>query len=123
MSFFPRDNRERSRRPSGANGGGAGGCGFGGRKILAGGGGFDVAGLVAANVSAAGESADALAARCFFRSGFVCLATLSHNAHSSSLKARLRRGEAGNSGIGSEGGRFIGRRDSESRGGATHEPV
>ena len=41
-------------------------------------------------------------ARCFFRNGLICLAMLSHNACSSSLSIRLRRG---GSRIG--GGRFM----------------
>ena len=47
----------------------------------------------------------------FYRSGLVCLATLSHNARSSSLRLRLRRGGGSNSGI--NGGRFIGDGDSD----------
>jgi hypothetical protein len=45
--------------------------------------------------------------RGLFRSGLVCLATLSHKVRSSSLKPRLRRGGAGISGI-RVGGGFIG---------------
>jgi hypothetical protein len=45
------------------------------------------------------------------RSGFISFATPSHNARSSSLKARLRRGDGGNSVIEVEDGRFIGRGD------------
>ena len=56
-------------------------------------------------------SAWAFAARYFLRSGFICFATLSHNACSSSLNARLRRGGAGNSGIEVKDGRFIWRVD------------
>jgi hypothetical protein len=59
--------------------------------------------------SVAEGSAAALAARGFLRSGFVCLATLSHSARSSSLNARLRLGGAGSSRIGIEERRFIGR--------------
>jgi hypothetical protein len=42
-------------------------------------------------------------ARGFFRSGFISSATLSHSARSSSLNARLRRGDGRKSGIEVEG--------------------
>jgi hypothetical protein len=48
------------------------------------------AGFAAAGASAAGAPS-AFAVRGFFRNGFVCFATLSHSARSSSLKFRLRR--------------------------------
>ena len=126
ISLRPRDSCERSRRPSGASGGAAGG-GAGlarSRGVLAGGSCFGgLAGLAAAGVTGSGDAACAFAARAFLRSGFVCLATLSHSARSSSLRLRLRRG-ADNSGIGIEGGRFIGRGgdgdDDGSDGGAPH---
>jgi hypothetical protein len=71
---------------------------------LADGSGFgDAAGFAEIGVAANGESASCFAARGFLRSGFVCLATLSHKARSSSLKLRLLRGEAANSGIEVEG--------------------
>ena len=70
-------------------------------------------GFAAGGVSATGKASGDFAARGFFRSGLVCLATLSHNARSSSLNARLRRGGADNSGIGVGDGRFIGRRDND----------
>ena len=86
--------------------------------------GFGDAAFPAATVSAAGTAASAFAARDFLRRGLVCLATLSHSARSSSLRPRLRRGEAGDSGIGVEG-RFIGRGDSAgwSAGGAGRGPA
>jgi hypothetical protein len=71
----------------------------------------DAASFAATGFSVSGEVACALAAS-FFRKGFACFATLSHNARSSSLKLRLRRGDAGNSRIWIGGGRFIGCRDS-----------
>src|SRR6195256_3996404 len=96
ISFRPRESCKRSRRPSGASSGGAarGTCGFGARRILVDGGGFgEAAGFAAAGASVAGESpAGGFAARCFLRSGLVCFATLSHNARSSSLRLRFRRG-------------------------------
>jgi hypothetical protein len=105
MSLRPRDNCERSRRPSGASGGASG---LDNRGSLAGeagfGGGTDFA---AAGVSTGDGSAWTFTARCFLRSGLICFATLSHSARSSSLSGRLRRGGAGNSGIEVEGGRFI----------------
>ena len=70
-------------------------------------------GFTASGESATGASAGGLAARGLFRSGFVCFATLSHNARSSSLKPRLRRGGVANSGIEGEGGRFIGGDDND----------
>src|SRR6202035_4434341 len=71
-------------------------------------GGFgEAAEIPAAGTSAAGAATSPLAARGFFRSGFVCLATLFHSARSSSVSARLRRGGVGSSGIGVEE-RFIG---------------
>jgi hypothetical protein len=69
----------------------------------------DGAGFAAVTVSASDKIASGFAARGLFRNGFVCFATLSHNARSSSLKLRLRRGEADHSGIKVGGGRFIGR--------------
>src|ERR1700736_122786 len=103
MSFLPRDNCERSRRPSGAKGGGDV---FGGETIGAAAFGFGaIACFVTAAVSDAGAAASAFATRGFLRSGLTCLATLSHSARSSSLSARRRRGVTDNSGIGA--GRFI----------------
>ena len=81
------------------------------------GGGMD---LAATGVSAADGSAAALATRSFFRSGLVCLATLSHSARSSSLNARLRLGATGRSRIGIKVRRFIergGNNDSDDDGG------
>src|SRR3954454_920586 len=86
ICFRPRDNCARSRRASGASGGGSVG------KILAGGdreleaAGFDVAGGFTV-----WEWACCFGIRDFFRSGLICLATLSQSARSSSLKLRLRR--------------------------------
>jgi hypothetical protein len=60
-------------------------------------------GFAATRASAAGAAPSVFAARGFFRSGFVCFATLSHSARSSSLKLRLRRGDAASSGIELEG--------------------
>jgi hypothetical protein len=57
-------------------------------------------------LASAGEADDFEARR--LRSGLTCLATLSHNARSSSLRPRLRRGGGGvNSVIEFEGRRFI----------------
>jgi hypothetical protein len=77
----------------------------------------DAAGFAVFAVSASDKTISALAARGFFRSGFICLATLSHKARSSSLRLRFRRGETGNSGIKGEDGRFIGRRGNGDIGG------
>jgi len=68
----------------------------------------DVGGAI--GVFAAAEVAGwALASRDFFRNGLVCLATLSHNARSSSLSVRLRwGGGSGGSGIDDGTRRFIG---------------
>jgi hypothetical protein len=71
------------------------------------------AGFAAAGVSSSAEAASVFPERGFFRNGFVCLATLSHNARSSTLKLRLRRGDADHSGIEVGGGRFIGRGDND----------
>ena len=101
MSFRPRDNCERSRRPSGANGGAAGRPLGLVRSVLR--------PLISAQPQAwrnglLSRSEDAaFAARGFLRSGLNCLATVSQSARSSSLSARLRRGEGGASRI---GGRF-----------------
>jgi hypothetical protein len=113
ISFRPRESCERSRRPMGASGGAGGASGFGGSIILEGGTCLDGAGFAAAAISATGVAAGGLAARSLFRSGFVCFVTLSHSARSSSLKPRLRRGGAANSGIEGEGGRFIGGDDND----------
>ena len=107
ICFRPRDSCDRSRRPSGASGGAAG---FGAFEILADESGCDEAvGFAVTGGSTPGNASGGFAARGFFRSGLVCFATLSHNARSSSLSARLRRGGADNSGIRVEGGRFIDR--------------
>src|ERR1700688_1936823 len=113
ICFLPRDNCERSRRPSGASGGAAGPSGFGARKILA-----DTDGLGCATGfgTEAASTVSGFAARGLLRRGFVCLATLSHNARSSSLRLRLRRGGVGNSGMEVEE-RFIGRGDNDRCGG------
>jgi hypothetical protein len=71
----------------------------------------EASGFAAAGACASGATVCGFAARCFLASGLACLATLSHNARSSSLKLRLRRGGAGNSGI--VGGRFIDGGDSD----------
>src|SRR2546423_11351954 len=104
ICFFPRDRCARSRRASGASGGGAG---LG--KIVSEVNGLrdDSAGFTAAGPSAAWELACAFVAPGFFRSGLVSLATLSQSARSSSLKLRLRRAAAGKSGGGAEE-RFLG---------------
>src|SRR6185437_2275598 len=83
-----------------------GAAGFGARTILVDGGGSACAAFPTADASA--SCAAGLAARAFFRNGFVCLATVSHSARSSSLSARLRRGGSTSSGMKRE--RFIGRR-------------
>ena len=116
ISFRPRDKCERSRRPSGASGGAGGGiAGFGVRGILTdgtdGGDLGEASGFAATGASKSGEPAWGFAARCLLPSGLVCLATLSHNARSSSLRLRLRRGGASKSGI--NGGRFIGDGDND----------
>jgi hypothetical protein len=61
--------------------------------------------------SASAEAASVFPERGFLRSGFISFATPSHSARSSSLNARLRRGDGGNSGIEVEDGGFIGRGD------------
>jgi hypothetical protein len=101
----PRESWERSRRPIGASGGAAG---LGGGGILTDWGGLGAAAGIAAGGVSASVKPGGLAARCLLRSGFVCFATLSHSARSSSLRLRLRRGGAGNSGIEVADGRFIG---------------
>ena len=126
MSFLPRESCERSRRPSGASGGAAGGrSGLGARGILADRSDLgDAAGLISAGASISGDAACGLAARGFFRSGRVCLAILSQRARSSSLKLRLRRGGADSSGIEVGGGRFIGcDGNDDSDGGGAHGSV
>ena len=125
ISFRPRESCERSRRPSGANGGATGATsGLGARGTLAGGCAFGAAaGFAATGVSESGAASCGFAARDRFRNGLVCFATLSHRTRSSSLRARLRRGGDDNSGI--EGERFIGRggsHDSDA-GGAVHGSV
>jgi hypothetical protein len=67
--------------------------------------------FAAAVVSASAEAGSVFPARGFLRSGLISFATVSHNARSSSLNARLRRGDGGNSGIEVEDRRFIGRGD------------
>src|SRR5258708_1964418 len=91
-------------RALGASGGASG---FGTRA--ASGSGFSgTAGFAAVGASESGAAVCGFAARGFFRNGFVCFATLSHSARSSSLRLRRRRGDACNSGI-EVGERFIGR--------------
>ena len=105
ISFRPRDSCERSRRPRGASGGGLSGLRFLATRASADDFG-PVADFAATNVSSTIAATGAFAARAFFRSGLICFATLSHKTRSSSLKARLRRAAANDSGIGG-GGRFI----------------
>jgi hypothetical protein len=69
------------------------------------------AAVAAAVVSTSAEAGSVFPERGFLRSGFSSLAKVSHNARSSSLNARLRRGDGGNSGIEVEDGGFIGRGD------------
>src|SRR6267154_4642975 len=127
ISLRPRESCERSRRPSGANGGAAGvTSGLGARGTLASGCAFvAAAAFAAAGVYDSGAGSCGFAARDLFRNGLVCFATLSHRTRSSSLSARLRRGGDDNSGIEIEGERFIGRggnHDSDA-GGAIHGPA
>jgi hypothetical protein len=75
----------------------------------------DAAGFEVVGAFAWRELACGFDGRGFFRSGLVCLATLSHSARSSSLKLRLRRAAGGESGIVIEG-RFIGDGDNDSDG-------
>jgi hypothetical protein len=70
-----------------------------------------IAAFAAAVVSTSAEAASVFPERGFLRSGFISFATPSHSARSSSLKARLRRGDGGDSVIEVEDGRFIGRGD------------
>ena len=67
----------------------------------------DKTGGFAASCFVSGAPASGLAARGFFRNGFVCFVTLSQSARSSSLKMRFRR-SADNSTSEIEGGLFIG---------------
>src|SRR5450755_2392175 len=120
--FSPRESCERSRRPIGGSGGADGGCGFAARDVLAKVSDFGAAALVTAGASMIGGFTSALAVRGFLRSGFVCLATLSHSARSSSLKPRLRRGGGAGSGIELEDGRFIGHSDNSGRVGGDAAP-
>ena len=85
--FLPRDSFDRSRRPSGAKGGGVAGRGVCTTFTDAG---FGCNGGCAAIVaSASGGGACALAARWRLRSGLICFATLSQSARSSSLRPRF----------------------------------
>src|SRR4051812_26470773 len=85
IGLRPRDSFDRSRRPSGASGGGGGTLLDG--EVLCGG------GLVAALTAIAACSTVALfGARGFFRNGLIWMATLSHRARSSWLSARRRGG-------------------------------
>src|SRR6202000_3501194 len=100
ISFVPFDSCERSRRPSGASGGTIGFLAVGvgvGITIFR-----WVSALATTFASAFGGAGCDTAARRFARRGLICLATASHNACSSSLSVRLRRG-----GSRIRGGRFI----------------
>jgi hypothetical protein len=62
--------------------------------------------FAATEASACDATTCGFGVRCRLASGLACRATLSHNARSSSLRLRLRRGGLGKSGV--DGGRFIG---------------
>jgi len=112
ICFRPRESCERSRRPSGASGGAADGS-FGARAISAGESGFGGATGFTASVPESDKNCRRLGGARFLRSGLICFATLSHKACSSSLSARLRRDDAGNSGCVGDGWRFIGGGDTD----------
>ena len=107
ISLRPRESCERSRRPSGASGGGSD---LGAAQLSA----ASQAVLARQPVAARHwfpprrKATGGFAARCRLRSGLTCLATLSHSARSSSLRPRLRRGSGVSSGIEFEDRRFMG---------------